>query len=601
MTNNSLLIPEELIKLTQWVLYDREKVPIDYRTGGRASCTSPPTWGPFEDCLKAYIAGTYPDVTGLGFVLTPECGYSCIDLDHCKKEDGRLTETASLVVSKFRTYTEHSPSKTGLHVWLKGKLPVAGKRKNGIEIYSSNRYLTVTGDHFSESPLTVEDCQEALDWLYDYLWPEQEIKQAANNHTTFGASDEEILSRLMHSENCAKFNKLFAGNGDDYASESEADAALVALIGFYTRDSNQGERLMLKSALKRPKWQERRGKSTYLRLTIENILKLPGESYNGEQKKNETNLWTPKWVTGEMLEANDYPPPDYLVPDILSRPGVAILAAKPKMGKTVFAQNLSVATLFEGTAFRYKEVCHSGRVLYIDFEGDEGEHKERLKKMTSCRLPADFMLTGDWPRITHGGLDALERELDKFKNTRLVVIDPFAMFKLLPKKGREGYEHEYEAFLPLNKLAKERNVNILLNHHTKKGRCDDIIDEVLGSIAIAGVVQTILVLSNAAGGSAKLTVRPRRGRHREFAMRYHEDVYEWEVLGDASEVFRRSERVAVIEVLKMNNKRMSPLEIALAMEMTDDKGKGAIRKLVWTMFNDGELQKDEKGRYYVGV
>ena len=70
------------------------------------------------------------------------------------------------------TYTEISPSGTGLHVWYssyppamngrKSKLTL-GKRKDGrrvgIEVYGSSdkRYLTVTGRRYKDAPLTLAE------------------------------------------------------------------------------------------------------------------------------------------------------------------------------------------------------------------------------------------------------------------------------------------------------------------------------------------------------------------------------------------------------------------------------------------------------------
>jgi primase-polymerase (primpol)-like protein len=55
-------------------------------------------------------------------------------------------------IDKLNSYTEISPSGTGVHIYTKAKLPSTGRRKNNIEFYNSGRYFTVTGWHLEGTP-----------------------------------------------------------------------------------------------------------------------------------------------------------------------------------------------------------------------------------------------------------------------------------------------------------------------------------------------------------------------------------------------------------------------------------------------------------------
>lgn len=88
---------------------------------------------------------------GLGFVLTIECGLTCLDLDGVVKEDGTLVAWASGLLAKLpATWCEPSPSGRGLHVWLRGTF--TGKRNKSeplpgggrLEMYCTARYITVS-------------------------------------------------------------------------------------------------------------------------------------------------------------------------------------------------------------------------------------------------------------------------------------------------------------------------------------------------------------------------------------------------------------------------------------------------------------------------
>ena len=133
-----------------------DKVPINVHTGGGASTTNPATWGTFWNALNFYRAwygrehshtGTGGKVltgpiSGLGFVLTPP--WIGFDLDGCV-EKGRIEPWAQEIIDMIGSYTEISPSGTGIRIFAKGHLPPGRNRNGKIEVYQQGRFLTVTG------------------------------------------------------------------------------------------------------------------------------------------------------------------------------------------------------------------------------------------------------------------------------------------------------------------------------------------------------------------------------------------------------------------------------------------------------------------------
>ncbi len=119
------------------------KHPYNPRTGRKASSTDLLTWSVFDEVLKAYRGTAGYD--GIGFVLCSGDPLTGIDLDGCREpESGEIAEWAAEIVRYFDSYTELSPSSTGVHILVKGKAPASLKRP-GLEMYSTERYLTVTG------------------------------------------------------------------------------------------------------------------------------------------------------------------------------------------------------------------------------------------------------------------------------------------------------------------------------------------------------------------------------------------------------------------------------------------------------------------------
>ena len=74
-----------------------------------------------------------------------------MDLDNAIDESGKLTIEADDIVKALGSYTEISPSGKGLHIFCKGKLPPERRRIGNIEMYSSNRFFTVTGNIYGQN------------------------------------------------------------------------------------------------------------------------------------------------------------------------------------------------------------------------------------------------------------------------------------------------------------------------------------------------------------------------------------------------------------------------------------------------------------------
>jgi len=145
----SSVIPAELKELPQWVLWkpvlrQGKWTKPPYRVDGRhASCADPSSWADFDAIDAAYRSGGW---AGYGFVLTAADPFCGIDLDHVRDPaNGAIEAWARDLIRRFDSYTEISPSATGVRIFIKGRLPERGRHKGKIEIYDRSRFLTVTG------------------------------------------------------------------------------------------------------------------------------------------------------------------------------------------------------------------------------------------------------------------------------------------------------------------------------------------------------------------------------------------------------------------------------------------------------------------------
>jgi len=170
-------IPAELRELKQWVVWKEErrdgkptKVPYNAKTGGRAGTDNPATWTTFNEAYAVYE--TNSQYNGIGFVFTRDDPYCGIDLDSCyDPATNTLSSWAHEIIRNLDSYTERSVSGQGAHGILRGKLPGERHRSGNIEMYDNLRFFTMTGNHLSQLPATINDRQDQLDQLYDQTFP----------------------------------------------------------------------------------------------------------------------------------------------------------------------------------------------------------------------------------------------------------------------------------------------------------------------------------------------------------------------------------------------------------------------------------------------
>ena len=88
------------------------------------------------------------------------------------------------------------------------------------------------------------------------------------------SDDRELIQRAIGAKNGDTFDRLWRGDLTDVGGDdSRADWLLVLSLNFWTGgDAPRIDRLFRQSGLMRPKWDDRRGDSTYGALTIRKAL-----------------------------------------------------------------------------------------------------------------------------------------------------------------------------------------------------------------------------------------------------------------------------------------------------------------------------------------
>ena len=274
------LVPTSLKKCGLFCLWKYEpdkngritKVPYSIR-GYRANPARKADYADWQLALE-HLA----DYDGIGVGVFDRL--SMIDIDRCVFQDGSLSEMAEDIVSLMDSYTEISPSGTGLRIifyadaedYDRDRFYINNQSK-GLEVYVADvtkKYCTVTGKRIYGHEIE-ERSRQLLTVLEKYMErPLQRNKKAELSVPGSYLSDESVIAKAKSAENGTGFTALWNGEIPEGKSHSEADMALACRLVFWCGgDLEQVDRLMRKSGLYRPKWDRAQSGSTYGLLTME--------------------------------------------------------------------------------------------------------------------------------------------------------------------------------------------------------------------------------------------------------------------------------------------------------------------------------------------
>jgi AAA domain len=206
---------------------------------------------------------------------------------------------------------------------------------------------------------------------------------------------------------------------------------------------------------------------------------------------------TSEWDSVDLLSAEFRESPDLLAG--LVPVGLTLISAAPKVGKTRWLTQLSVAAV-RGTPFLGLGVTRT-KVLTLALEDSARRYQKSLQYLVGSNQPRRNELTirTTSARLNEGGITQIEQHLDKHPECRLVIIDVLA--RVRPRAhGSDKYQLDYDALAPLQRIANLRQIAIVVVHHTNQ-RADvaDIFELVSGTAGLIGVVDSLMVLQRRRG------------------------------------------------------------------------------------------------------
>lgn len=205
------------------------KKPFNVLTGQGAKSNDSSTFVGYPVLLQHIgeylnIDGNGKQLGGVGLGIFR--GYSAVDIDHCVDENGKISDMAQDIINYCQSYTEYSPSKTGIRIIFKTQTQInkteyyINNSKLGLEIYISdntNKFVTITGNKISGDTINEIDMLPLLN------------KYMKKNKSGFNL--EKTLERDAKLKEL--WNKKAPGS---HADESETDMALCCKLAYYLKN-----------------------------------------------------------------------------------------------------------------------------------------------------------------------------------------------------------------------------------------------------------------------------------------------------------------------------------------------------------------------------
>jgi hypothetical protein len=209
----------------------------------------------------------------------------------------------------------------------------------------------------------------------------------------------------------------------------------------------------------------------------------PRERPDGDLAENPSGFTLMNFV--EFLDKPDGEL-DWLVDGWMAVGGTSTVVAKPKVGKSTFARNLSLSVA-RGSDFLGRRT-EQGPVIYLALEETERRVREQFRRIGATGEEPIYIYVGPTPA------QLFEEILPYMKSIqpKLLILDP--LFRAVRVKDSSAYAEVTNALDPILRLAASTGCHVLAPHHAGK-QAKEAVDSALGSTAIAGTFDSIFVLN----------------------------------------------------------------------------------------------------------
>lgn len=295
------------------------------------------------------------------------------------------------------------------------------------------------------------------------------------------------------------------------------------------------------------------------------------------------------------LMAMEFPPQHFVVKDLLPV-GLSMLAGAPKLGKSWASLDLALSVA-RGRPFLGRDTAQ-GSVLYLALEDTPRRLQDRLRLLgvleSSSELPLEFWT--EVAAVDDGGLEALRGWLVGAERPRLIIIDVWGRFSPRTPSAKNEYDHITHTLQPLQALAAQYGVAVLLIHHVRKtsgeGTASDPFDQILGSRALTSNMDTTMMLTRMRmQQDAILKITGRDVEESELALTFDKATCRWQPTDRPLAPAFTPERQQVLDAVVAGFTSAQAIADHLGKERT------AVQNHLAPLVQGGHLEKASRGKY----
>jgi hypothetical protein len=306
---------------------------------------------------------------------------------------------------------------------------------------------------------------------------------------------------------------------------------------------------------------------------------------------------------GAWLDSQQFPPLAYAIPGLMPA-GFGVIAAPPKAGKSLLILDWLLAAALGGQALGAIRTGPARDVLYLALEDGDRRLQDRCRNLLADGEPIPerlrYILTVPPGQV----LAVLGDALDRYPDTRLVVLDTLGRIMPDAHQGETTYQRDYRVGTALKKIADTRpGLAIIVIHHTRKAVADDFVDAISGTHGLAGAADTIITLARRRGdGDGTLRVTGRDVMEASYALKFSQGAWSLDgaTLAEArANVARRAEAGSLggrsAEIIEFARQHPGGVTNAQVREKFGDGADTYLKRLHET----GRLTKPKRGLYLV--
>jgi hypothetical protein len=252
---------------------------------------------------------------------------------------------------------------------------------------------------------------------------------------------------------------------------------------------------------------------------------------NVEEIKKNMPAW--KYISSYDLQHKEFPETYFAVEGMIPE-GETVIAAPPKTGKSWLMLDMCLKVA-KGEKFLGFET-HKSDTLYLALEDGEKFEQERLNMVTQDAPKNFHFVFNDVLHLSEGFLFQLDAFIEKFPQTKLVVIDTLNYIQHHQAKGESAYNCDYRTGKDLKAYAEEKEIAIVVvTHTTKMIHAEDEMMNVSGTNGVTGAADAVVVLSKERRTDldAKMFITGRKVRQSMHEIKFNDKECRWEYKGVA--------------------------------------------------------------------